>query len=192
MPFGIGELVVTANVWRMTNTLKPSIAPETVLFVTSTTPAATCAYRPLTSLWSRSSSSDTPWGTLAGSYPIVSVTGSSKTMPSGPKSNAVPGIGTGPAGRPVAGSAVMMTAAFTAPTGKTRFTAPPAREISAPAGSATCSTVTEAVPVAAPEVAVIVAVPSPTAVTSPVGKTLATDNEVDSQATDAPLIEAPF
>ncbi len=58
--------------------------------------------------------------------------------------------------------------------------------------AATCATVTDAVPVAEAEVAVTVAVPSATAATRPVDETLATDNGEDAQATDAPLIVAPF
>jgi len=53
-------------------------------------------------------------------------------------------------------------------------------------------TVTDAVPLAEPEVAVMVAVPSPTAATRPVDETPATDASEDAQETDAPLIFAPF
>jgi len=139
--------VVTDSVRMMANTLKPSISPETVWFVTSTTPASTSTYALPTSSWRRSSSSGTPCGTLVGSYSIVSVTGSANTMPSGPKANAVPVIGTGCAGKPVAGSAVMTTSSLSAPAGKTRFTASSARETSPPAGSASApsSTVIESV-----------------------------------------------
>jgi len=52
-------------------------------------------------------------------------------------------------------------------------------------------TVTDAVPLAEPEVAVIVAVPLATAATSPADETLATDELEDSHVTDAPLIVAP-
>ena len=51
---------------------------------------------------------------------------------------------------------------------------------------------TDAVPLAEPEVAVIVAVPLATAVTSPVDETLATDELEDAHVTDAPLIVTPF
>ena len=53
-------------------------------------------------------------------------------------------------------------------------------------------TVTDAVPLADPVVAVTVAVPSATAVTRPVVETLATDEEDDTQVTAAPAITAPF
>ena len=58
--------------------------------------------------------------------------------------------------------------------------------------AATCSTVTAAVEVAEPEVAVTVAVPPATAVTRPVDVTLATVDAEDAQATEAPFIRAPF
>ena len=129
---------------------------------------------------------------MVGSYSIVSVTGAANTMPSGPKANAVPVIGTGCAGKPVAGSAVMTTSSLTAPAGNTRFTASSAREMPPPVGRAACWTMTDAVPVAEPEVAVMVAGPSATAATTPVGETLATVDAEDAQATEAPLIVAPF
>ena len=56
----------------------------------------------------------------------------------------------------------------------------------------TVTTVTDAVPLAVPEVAVIVAVPSATAATSPVEETLATDELEEVHVMDAPLIVAPF
>ena len=58
--------------------------------------------------------------------------------------------------------------------------------------SATCWTVTDAVPTAEPDVAVTVAVPSATAVTRPVDETLATVDADDAHVTDTPLIAAPF
>jgi hypothetical protein len=61
--------------------------------------------------------------------------------------------------------------------------------VSAGAGIAT---VTEAVPLAEPDVAVIVAVPSTTEVTEPVEETVATDEADDDHETLAPLIVAPF
>jgi len=51
---------------------------------------------------------------------------------------------------------------------------------------------TDAVPVAEPEVAVMVAVPSAKAVMRPVDETLATVDAEDAQETDAPLSVAPF
>ena len=54
------------------------------------------------------------------------------------------------------------------------------------------ATVTAAVPFADPEVAVIVAVPSATEVTRPVGETVATDALDELHVTLAPLIVAPF
>ena len=92
----------------------------------------------------------------------------------------------------MAGSAVMTTSSPTAPAGNTRFTAPSARETSPPVGTAACWTVTDAVPVAEPEVAVMVAVPSAKAVMRPVDETLATVDAEDAQETDAPLSVAPF
>ena len=50
----------------------------------------------------------------------------------------------------------------------------------------------KAVPIAEPEVAVIVAVPSATAVTRPVDETLATDVLEDDHDAEAPPITAPF
>ena len=61
--------------------------------------------------------------------------------------------------------------------------------VSAGAGMAT---VTAAVPLAEPDVAVIVAVPSATEVTEPVEETVATDEADDDHETLAPLIVAPF
>ena len=61
--------------------------------------------------------------------------------------------------------------------------------VSAGAGIAT---VTAAVPLAEPDVAVIVAVPSATEVTEPVEKTVTTDAADDDQETVTPLIVAPF
>jgi hypothetical protein len=61
--------------------------------------------------------------------------------------------------------------------------------VSAGAGIAT---VTAAVPLAEPDVAVIVAVPSATEVTEPDDKTVATDAADDDQETVAPLMVAPF
>ena len=61
--------------------------------------------------------------------------------------------------------------------------------VSAGAGIAT---VTAAVPLAEPEVAVIVAVPSATDVTAPDEETVATDAAEDDHDTLAPLIVAPF
>ena len=147
-----------------------------------------------TSLWRRSSSSGTPSGTLAGSYPIVSVTGSANTMPSGPKSNAVPGTRVVSVGNPVAGFAVIKTDSSTAPAGNTSSTASSASKIAPPSESVNSpsSTVTDAVPVAEPEVAVMVAVPSAKAVMRPVDETLATVDAEDAQETDAPLSVAPF
>jgi hypothetical protein len=55
-----------------------------------------------------------------------------------------------------------------------------------------CATVTDAVAEVEPEVTLIIAEPFPTAVTRPVDKTLATDDAEDAQATDAPLMVAPF
>ena len=54
------------------------------------------------------------------------------------------------------------------------------------------TTLTDAGSLAVPEVAVIVAVPLATAVTSPVDETVATDELEDTHVTDAPLIVAPF
>jgi hypothetical protein len=54
------------------------------------------------------------------------------------------------------------------------------------------ATVTEAVPFVEPEVAVIVAVPSATAVTKPVEDTVAMDAEDELHVTLAPLMVAPF
>ena len=53
-------------------------------------------------------------------------------------------------------------------------------------------TVTEAVPLADPDVAVIVAVPPATEVTRPVEDTVATDADDELHVTLAPLIVAPF
>ena len=53
-------------------------------------------------------------------------------------------------------------------------------------------TVTDAVPLAEPDVAVIVAVPSATEVTRPVDETVATDAAEVAHDTLAPLIVAPF
>ena len=53
-------------------------------------------------------------------------------------------------------------------------------------------TVTAAVPLAEPDVAVIVAVPSATEVTRPVDETVATDEAEVAHDTLAPLIVAPF
>ena len=53
-------------------------------------------------------------------------------------------------------------------------------------------TVTEAVPLAEPDVAVIVAVPSATEITRPVEDTVATDALDVAHVTLAPLIVAPF
>ena len=61
--------------------------------------------------------------------------------------------------------------------------------VSAGAGIAT---VTAAVPLAEPDVAVIVAVPSATEVTEPDEETDATDAADDDHDTLAPLIVAPF
>ena len=61
--------------------------------------------------------------------------------------------------------------------------------VSAGAGIAT---VTAAVPLAEPDVAVIVAVPSATEVTEPVEETFVTDEADDDHETLAPLIVAPF
>ena len=61
--------------------------------------------------------------------------------------------------------------------------------VSAGAGTAT---VTEAVPLADPDVAVIVAVPSATEVTEPDDETVATDEVDVAHETLAPLIVAPF
>jgi hypothetical protein len=61
--------------------------------------------------------------------------------------------------------------------------------VSAGAGIAT---VTAAVPLAEPEVVVIVAVPSATDVTAPDEETVATDAAEDDHDTLAPLIVAPF
>jgi hypothetical protein len=61
--------------------------------------------------------------------------------------------------------------------------------VSAGAGIAT---VTAAVPLAEPEVAVIVAVPSATDVTAPDEETVATDAAEEAHDTLAPLIVAPF
>jgi hypothetical protein len=61
--------------------------------------------------------------------------------------------------------------------------------VSAGAGMAT---VTAAVPLAEPDVAVIVAVPSATEVTEPVEETVTTDAADDDQETVTPLIVAPF
>ena len=54
------------------------------------------------------------------------------------------------------------------------------------------ATVTAAVPLAEPDVAVIVAVPSATEVTEPDDETVATDAADDDQETLAPLMVAPF
>ena len=54
------------------------------------------------------------------------------------------------------------------------------------------STVTDAVPLADPDAAVTVALPSATAVTRPVAETLATDEEDDTQVTAAAVNTAPF
>ena len=51
---------------------------------------------------------------------------------------------------------------------------------------------TAAVPLAEPDVAVIVAVPSATEVTEPVEETVTTDAADDDQETVTPLIVAPF
>ena len=61
--------------------------------------------------------------------------------------------------------------------------------VSAGAGMAT---VTEAVPFADPDVAVIVAVPSATEVTEPDDDTVATEVADDDHDTLAPLMVAPF
>jgi len=61
--------------------------------------------------------------------------------------------------------------------------------VSAGAGMAT---VTAAVPLAEPDMAVIVAVPSATEVTKPDDETVATDKADVAQETLAPLIVAPF
>ena len=61
--------------------------------------------------------------------------------------------------------------------------------VSAGAGIAT---VTAAVPLAEPDVAVIVAVPSATDVTAPDEETVATDAAEEAHDTLAPLIVAPF
>ena len=61
--------------------------------------------------------------------------------------------------------------------------------VSAGAGIAT---VTAAVPLAEPDVAVIVAVPSATEVTEPDDETVATDEADVAHDTLAPLIVAPF
>ena len=61
--------------------------------------------------------------------------------------------------------------------------------VSAGAGIAT---VTAAVPLAEPDVAVIVAVPSATEVTDPDEETVATEAADDDHDTLAPLIVAPF
>ena len=53
-------------------------------------------------------------------------------------------------------------------------------------------TVTEAVPLSDPDVAIIVAVPSATEVTRPVEDTVATDADDELHVTLAPLIVAPF
>ena len=54
------------------------------------------------------------------------------------------------------------------------------------------ATVTAAVPLAEPDVAVIVAVPSATEVTRPLEDTVATDADDELHDTEAPLIVAPF
>ncbi len=54
------------------------------------------------------------------------------------------------------------------------------------------ATVTAAVPLAEPDVAVIVAVPSATEVTEPDDETVATDEADVAHDTLAPLIVAPF
>ena len=53
-------------------------------------------------------------------------------------------------------------------------------------------TVVDVVPLAEPDVAVMVACPSATAVTRPVDETLATADADDDHVTDASLIVAPF
>ena len=57
--------------------------------------------------------------------------------------------------------------------------------------AATCWTVTAAVPVTVPDVALIVAAPLDTAVTKPVGDTVAMAVNEDAQDTDAPVIVCP-
>ena len=58
--------------------------------------------------------------------------------------------------------------------------------------SGDCATVTSAVPVASPALAVIVAFPSPTAVTSPEPSTVATCGLSLAQATDMSVSTCPF
>ena len=59
-------------------------------------------------------------------------------------------------------------------------------------GTATTSTVTSAVPVASPALAVIVALPSPAAVTSPEPSTVATASSPDSHENSAASTACPF